>query len=69
MPINDRYPLEQLLTACRDYPQKKRQRVMFEYTLLAGLYRPDNWERLSAVDTAGNSLPDNAAVIGRFTLK
>ncbi len=37
MPVNDRYPLEELLTACREYPQKKRQRVMFEYTLLEGI--------------------------------
>jgi 23S rRNA (adenine2503-C2)-methyltransferase len=37
MPINERYPLEELLAACREYPHKKRQRVMFEYTLLAGI--------------------------------
>jgi len=37
MPVNDRYPLEDLLAACKQYPQKKRQRVMFEYTLLDGI--------------------------------
>jgi 23S rRNA (adenine2503-C2)-methyltransferase len=41
MPVNDRYPLEELLTACREYPQKKRQRVMFEYTLLEGINDSD----------------------------
>jgi 23S rRNA (adenine2503-C2)-methyltransferase len=41
MPINDRYPLEELLEACKNYPQKKRQRVMFEYTLLAGINDSD----------------------------
>jgi 23S rRNA (adenine2503-C2)-methyltransferase len=41
MPVNDRYPLEQLLDACRKYPQKKRQRIMFEYTLLAGINDSD----------------------------
>lgn len=37
MPVNKRYPLDELLDACRKYPQKRRQRVMFEYTLLAGI--------------------------------
>lgn len=37
MPINDRYPIEQLLDACKAYKQKKRQRVMFEYTLLENI--------------------------------
>jgi 23S rRNA (adenine2503-C2)-methyltransferase len=41
MPINDKYPLEKLLQACVDYPQKKRQRIMFEYTLLAGINDSD----------------------------
>ena len=41
MPINDRYPLEELLAACKKYPQKKRQRIMFEYTLLAGINDSD----------------------------
>jgi 23S rRNA (adenine2503-C2)-methyltransferase len=41
MPINDRYPLQELLAACKNYPQKKRQRVMFEYTLLAGINDSD----------------------------
>ncbi len=37
MPVNRRYPLAELLQACRDFPRKKRQRIMFEYTLLAGI--------------------------------
>jgi 23S rRNA (adenine2503-C2)-methyltransferase len=41
MPINNRYPLEELLAACRDYPQKKRQRVMFEYTLMTAINDSD----------------------------
>jgi len=41
MPINDHYPLEELLDACKKYPQKKRQRIMFEYTLLAGINDSD----------------------------
>lgn len=49
MPVNDRYPLEKLLAACKDYPQKKRQRVMFEYTLLAGINDSDETARRLAV--------------------
>jgi len=41
MPVNNRYPLQELLAACKQYPQKKRQRIMFEYTLLAGINDSD----------------------------
>jgi len=37
MPINRRYPIEQLLEAVRRFPLKHRQRVTFEYVLLKGL--------------------------------
>ncbi len=37
MPINNKYPLETLLESCRTFPMKRRQRVMFEYTLLEGI--------------------------------
>ena len=37
MPINRRYPLEQLLAAVRRFPLKHRQRVTFEYVLLRGI--------------------------------
>ena len=41
MPVNDRYPLAQLMAACREFPRKKRQRIMFEYTLLQGINDAD----------------------------
>lgn len=41
MPINKKYPIEQLLQACRDYPIQKRKRIMFEYVLLEGLNDSD----------------------------
>lgn len=41
MPINRRYPLDQLLEACRTYPMPKRRRIMFEYTLLQGINDSD----------------------------
>lgn len=34
MPVNRRYPLEQLISACRDYGQVTKQRVTFEYILI-----------------------------------
>ena len=37
MPINRRYPIEQLLEAVRRFPLKHRQRVTFEYVLLRGI--------------------------------
>jgi 23S rRNA (adenine2503-C2)-methyltransferase len=37
MPVNRRYPLEELLDAVRRFPLKHRQRVTFEYVLLRGV--------------------------------
>lgn len=37
MPINQCYPLSQLLRACRDYKLSPRRRITFEYLLLAGV--------------------------------
>ncbi|MDD3618580.1 MAG: 23S rRNA (adenine(2503)-C(2))-methyltransferase RlmN [Desulfobulbaceae bacterium] len=42
MPVNRTYPLEDLLEACRHYQMKKRQRIMFEYTLLEGINDADD---------------------------
>jgi len=37
MPINRRYPLAELLAACRDFPLQPRQRITFEYILIQGV--------------------------------
>ena len=37
MPINRKYPLADLLEACKTYPLPKRRRIMFEYILLEGI--------------------------------
>jgi len=37
MPVNRRYPLEELMAACRVYPLKARQRITFEYILIRDL--------------------------------
>lgn len=41
MPVNNRYPIAALLAGCKQFPHKKRQRIMFEYTLLEGLNDSD----------------------------
>src|SRR5947209_18429532 len=37
MPVNDRYPLPDVLAACRRYYERKRRRVFVEYVMLAGV--------------------------------
>lgn len=37
MPVNKRYPLEQLIAACKRYTQKTRRRITFEYALIRGV--------------------------------
>jgi 23S rRNA (adenine2503-C2)-methyltransferase len=37
MPINKRWPINELLAACRDYPLAPGRRITFEYVLLAGI--------------------------------
>ncbi len=37
MPINRKYPLRELLNACRRYPLKPRQRITIEYVLIKGI--------------------------------
>jgi len=37
MPINKRWPISELLAACREYPLPPSRRITFEYVLLAGI--------------------------------
>lgn len=37
MPVNRRWPLEQLMQALREFPLPRRRRITFEYIVLAGL--------------------------------
>jgi 23S rRNA (adenine2503-C2)-methyltransferase len=37
MPVNDRYPLTDVLAECRRYVTKRRRRVFVEYVMLAGV--------------------------------
>jgi 23S rRNA (adenine2503-C2)-methyltransferase len=37
MPVNDRYPLADVLQACKAYYERKRRKVFVEYVMLAGV--------------------------------
>ena len=37
MPVNDRYPLPDVLAACRQHWEKTKRRVFVEYVMLAGV--------------------------------
>lgn len=47
MPVNRRYPLEELLAVCREYPLPPRRRLTFEYVLMEGVNdAPEDARRL-----------------------
>jgi 23S rRNA (adenine2503-C2)-methyltransferase len=37
MPVNNTYPLEDLLAACRNFTMKPRNKITFEYILIKGI--------------------------------
>ena len=37
MPINKRYPIEEVIDACKEYYKKTNRRLTFEYILLSGV--------------------------------
>jgi 23S rRNA (adenine2503-C2)-methyltransferase len=37
MPVNDRYPLAEVLEACEAYYERRRRQVFVEYVMLAGV--------------------------------
>ncbi len=48
MPLNRRFPLRDLLEACRSFPMKQGRRITFEYVLLGGVNDSDaDAERLA----------------------
>jgi 23S rRNA (adenine2503-C2)-methyltransferase len=50
MPLNRKYPLRDLLAACRAYPLRPRERLTFEYVLIAGKNDSDqDAERVAAL--------------------
>jgi 23S rRNA (adenine2503-C2)-methyltransferase len=50
MPLNRKYPLSELVAACRDYPLRPRERLTFEYVLLDGINdSPEDAERVACL--------------------
>ncbi|MGC2373623.1 MAG: 23S rRNA (adenine(2503)-C(2))-methyltransferase RlmN [Solirubrobacteraceae bacterium] len=47
MPVNERYPLADVLDACRAFYERKRRRVFVEYVMLAGVN--DSYEQAVAL--------------------
>ncbi len=47
MPVNERYPLADVLAACRRFHERKRRRVFIEYVMLAGVN--DRYEQALAL--------------------
>jgi 23S rRNA (adenine2503-C2)-methyltransferase len=50
VPINRRYPIDDLVTACRNYLAAKNRRLSFEWALIAGVNdRPRDAEELAGI--------------------
>ncbi len=50
MPINKRYPLKDLMVACKQFELPKRRRITFEYIVLGGVnHFPDDAKRLAGL--------------------
>jgi 23S rRNA (adenine2503-C2)-methyltransferase len=65
-PINRKYPLAELIEACRKFPLGDRERLTFEYVMLAGVNDSDRDARelvrlLSATKAMVNLIPHNPA--------
>jgi 23S rRNA (adenine2503-C2)-methyltransferase len=50
MPVNERYPLSEVIDACRAFYARKRRRVFIEYVMLAGVN--DRYEQALALADA-----------------
>ncbi len=65
-PINRKYPLAELIEACRRYPLGERERLTFEYVMLDGVNDSDGYARelvrlLSGIRAKVNLIPHNPA--------
>jgi 23S rRNA (adenine2503-C2)-methyltransferase len=65
-PINRKYPLAELMEACRSYPLGERERLTFEYVMLDGVNDSDQQARelvrlLSGIRAKVNLIPHNPA--------
>ncbi len=65
-PINRKYPLDELLAACRAYPLREHERLTFEYVMLDGINDRDQEARqlvrlLEGINAKVNLIPHNPA--------
>lgn len=65
-PINRKYPLAELMAACRRFPLAERERLMFEYVMLDGVNDSDRDARalvrlLNGIRAKVNLIPHNPA--------
>jgi 23S rRNA (adenine2503-C2)-methyltransferase len=65
-PINRKYPLAELMEACRKFPLRERERLTFEYDMLSGVNDSDRDARelvrlLSNTKAMVNLIPHNPA--------
>ncbi len=63
MPVNERFPLADVIEACRDFYERRRRRVFVEYVMLAGVN--DRYEQALALadllaDPSARSAPTAA---------
>jgi 23S rRNA (adenine2503-C2)-methyltransferase len=66
MPVNDRYPLRDVLEACRAFYERKRRRVFVEYVMLAGVN--DRYEQALALARALSSGREDSPTIFKVNL-
>lgn len=71
MPVNRRYPLADLMAACRRYVGRTRRKVFFEYVMLAGVNDSDDCARQLAALMRGrlfhvNLIPYNVTPDAAF---
>jgi len=71
VPINRRFPLAELLDACREYIRRTHRRVTFEYALMAGVNDSDQHAHQLAGLVGGmlaqvNLIPLNPTPDGRY---
>lgn len=64
MPVNDRYPLQQLMASCQYYQRQTKNRISFEYALIAGFNdQPEHVQQLkqllTGLDCHLNIIPVN----------
>ena len=64
MPINQRYPLDSLLDACRNYPLRKKKVILFEYILIKDINDSQGdarklAEKLTGIPCRVNLMPFN----------